>query len=265
MVAVNCGAIPPGLVQAHLFGHAKGAFTGATRSEPGLVRAADGGTLLLDEVDALDGAAQLSLLRVIQERTVSAVGSSQAVRVDVRFVSATHEPLRTLCDAGRFRGDLLARLDGFSYRLRPLRERLEDLGTCVATILGKHGDAWASPPRFAPETARRLLMYSWPSNIRELEQCLLRCSALAENGLVKARHLPPPLLGPLVMSHQEMARTPKPWSEKDARMRKRLVELLADHDGNVTRVAQAMGKARMQVQRWVKRFEIDTKAYRSDE
>ena len=253
-VAVNCGAIPESMMEATFFGHAKGAFTGAARDEPGVVRAADAGTLLLDEIGELHRTGQTALLRVLQEKEVLPIGSSRSVDVDVRFLAATLEPLRRLCDAAVFRSDLLARLDGFSYRLRPLRERIEDLGSCIASILTKHG----ANVRLTRNATRLLLQYDWPANVRELEQCLLRSLALAEAGTIRRRHLPGALL------HPEAAPVKSAWSDEDARIRRELIELLSRHRGNVTEVAQAMGKARMQIQRWIRRLDIDVGSFRAN-
>jgi DNA-binding NtrC family response regulator len=272
-VAFNCGAISESLREGQLFGHVRGAFTGAHRDEPGIVRAAHGGTLLLDEVVELDRAAQVALLRVLQERQVVPVGSSTPVDVDVRFVSAAREPLTAACDAGRFRPDLLARLDGFTYRMRPLRERVEDIGVCIATILRKHL-APGQALRIAPDAARALFTYDWPLNIRELEQCLVRSVALAENGAVRARDLAPGIAdragkqdpdAPGAASGESSKRRDRRLSEADAQTRAQVVELLGKHDGNITEVARVMGKARNQVQRWLRRFEIDAGAFRRKE
>ncbi len=268
-VAVNCGAISQSLIETQLFGHIKGAFTGALRDEPGFVRAAQGGTLLLDEVVDLDRTAQVALLRVLQERQVVPVGASIPINVDVRFLSAAQDPLRRACDSGRFRPDLLARLDGFTYRLRPLRERSEDIGVCAATILKQF--ALAKTLHIAPDAARALFAYAWPLNIRELEQCLLRASALAEKGVIRAQHLPPALFaGPFdahcaVLAPALPGRSKEPkqaWTEVDSRTRTRVVDLLERHGGNITQVASAMGTARTQVQRWLRRFDIDAGAFR---
>jgi DNA-binding NtrC family response regulator len=269
-VALNCGAIPMGLVEAHLAGHVKGAFTGAIRDEPGIVRAAHGGTLLFDEVAELDRPAQVALLRIIQERSVQPVGASTPVPVDVRFLAATHEPLQCACDRGSFRSDLLARLEGFEYRLRPLRERIEDLGVCIAAILRKMGSV--APLRYEPYAARLLLKHMWPGNIRELEQCLLRSSALAEKGLVRAHCLPPAIRdgtsceGTPGVGEGSPQSPPRGMrsrlSEADSKTRARILTLLERHEGNITAVSNAMGKARPQVQRWLRRFGIDAAKFR---
>lgn len=257
-VAVNCGALPQNLVETQLFGHMRGAFTGAVRDEPGLVRTADRGTLLLDEVDELAPAAQVSLLRFLQEKQVLPVGAARVTPVDARVIAATHARLHELAEKGDFRADLLARLDGFSYTLPPLRERKEDLGTCVASILRKLGGR-SGITRVSVAAARALVGYQWPRNIRELEQCLTRCASLVEDGELRSRDLPPALAG----SRSSFSVAPKQqWSEKDAELRMQLMRLLQVHDGNVTEVARALGKARMQVHRWLRKFSIDPQSYR---
>jgi transcriptional regulator of acetoin/glycerol metabolism len=161
----------------------------------------------------------------------------------------------------------LSRLDGFTYRLRPLRERMEDLGACVATIFSRHRGTIDEATCFSPDVVDRMLAYRWPSNIRELQQCILRCCTLADGRVVKLHHLPDAVAdGPVAAP---VGRQPPPapgrWSERDSRTRRRLIALLAKHDGNITEVAKALGKARMQVQRWLKRFDIDAHAFRSEE
>src|SRR5262249_27731601 len=140
-VAANCGALPAALVESQLFGHVRGAFTGAVRDGPGFVRAADRGTLFLDEIGDLAPPAQAALLRVLEEYEVVPVGTTRAVHVDVRVIAATHRPLDQMAERGEFRQDLYARLAGFVQRIPPLRERREDLGLLVGGVLGRN------PPR----------------------------------------------------------------------------------------------------------------------
>jgi transcriptional regulator with PAS, ATPase and Fis domain len=171
-VAVNCGAIPQNLLESQLFGHVRGAFSGAVKDEPGLVRSAHGGTLLLDEIGDLPGSSQAALLRVLQEGEVLPVGSSSAAKVDVRVIAATHRPLEDLIARGQFRRDLYARLAGYTFHLAPLRDRLVDLGLLIAALLeaGKLGARRGV--RFQSDAVRAMLRYHWPMNVRELEQCI---------------------------------------------------------------------------------------------
>jgi transcriptional regulator with PAS, ATPase and Fis domain len=259
-VAVNCGAIPANLVEAHLFGHVRGAFSGAVKDEPGMVRAAHNGTLLLDEVGDLPASSQAALLRVLQEGEVQPVGSAQTAKVDVRIVAATHMPIDELVERGAFRRDLYARLAGYTFALPPLRDRRVDLGLLIAALVASGKVEAPADLRMAPEVVRALVRHAWPMNIRELEQCLRAAFVLAEDGLVTVEDLP----GAVAASLAE--EEPAAEGEGDARdeeLRRELLVRLVDTKGNVTEVARAMGKARQQVQRWLRRFAIDPEAYRA--
>jgi DNA-binding NtrC family response regulator len=249
LVAVNCGGLPGELIESQLFGHKKGAFSGAVDDQLGLVRAADGGTLLLDEIGDLPLASQAAFLRVLQEQEVTPVGAAKPVKVDVRLVSATHRDLDALVAEGRFRADLLARIAGFRLELPPLRDRREDLGLLVATLLGRLAGAAAGQTTLSEEAARALYRYDWPHNIRELEKVLGAALVLAGRGPIELGHLP------------EVVTAPPPDDDPEE-LKERLVQLLAQHGGNVSAVARAMGKARMQIHRWIKRFDLSLDGFR---
>ncbi|HEY8607274.1 MAG TPA: sigma-54 dependent transcriptional regulator [Noviherbaspirillum sp.] len=195
-VAVNCGAIPEALVEAEFFGYRKGAFTGAADDRDGFFQAANGGTLMLDEVADLPLAMQVKLLRAIQERRVRKVGATTEDPVDVRLVSATHQNLAECVEKGRFRQDLFYRLNVIELRLPPLRERLEDVGLLADTILAR----LSSPgPRatLSPAALQALRGYAFPGNVRELENILERALAFANDGVIEPADLalraaPPP-------------------------------------------------------------------------
>ena len=266
-VAVNCGALAPTLLESELFGHRKGAFSGALESRPGLVRAADRGTLFLDEIADLPAAAQAAFLRVLQESEVLAVGATAPVAVDVRVLAATHVDLEAAVAAGRFRADLYARLAGFTIQLPPLRWRREDLGLLVAALLRKLDPQRAARITFTCEAARALLRHRFPMNIRELEKCLESALALAQDGCIDLQHLPPPVraaadaapdLAPDLreLALAEPSGPPRALSPEDARRREELIVLLREHRGNVAAVARVLGKARMQVHRWVRRYAL---------
>ena len=247
--AVNCGAIPRDLVESELFGHRKGAFSGAIDDVPGVIRASEHGTLLLDEIGDLPLPAQAALLRVVQEEEVRPVGAARASKVDLRIVAATHRDLDEMVKEGRFRADLLARLGGYVCTLPPLRERREDFSLFVAAILAKLGAAKAT---FTPEAARTLLRHSWPLNIRELEKCLASAVALSAGRPIDVEHLPP-----AVRSAPQAAVPGADREQHDA-----LVAQLREHRGNISAVARSMGKARTQVQRWLRRFHLDPASFR---
>jgi sigma-54 dependent transcriptional regulator, acetoin dehydrogenase operon transcriptional activator AcoR len=265
-VPVNCGAMPQTLVESQLFGHVRGAFSGALKDEPGLVRSADGGTLFLDEIGDLPQTSQAALLRVLQEREVLPVGATRAVPVDLRIVAATHRPVGA--HSSQFRADLFARLSGFTLKLPALRDRLEDLGILIADILKRV--APGKELHFSSPAAAALLAYDWPLNVRELEQALSVASVLATDGVIDVTHLPAQVTGtasgvlPPDPKRKDSGRPePAGVSPEDEQLRAQLVTSLQTHRGNVTDVAKALGRTRMQIHRWMKRFHIDPENYRS--
>ena len=256
-VGVNCGAIPPSLVESELFGHVKGAFTGAESNHDGLIRSAHKGTLFLDEIGDLELGAQAALLRVLQEREVRPVGATRAVPVDVRLLSATHRDLDGLVEKGAFRADLLSRLAGFRLRLPPLRQRREDIGLLVSRLLNARRAELDPTLRFEPEAARRLFRYHWPLNIRELENCLRAASVLARGGSITDEHLSEQLR----QAPSEPGPAPLELSAAQRDQREELIQLFREHGGNVSAVARRLGKARTQIQRWLKRYQLDPRDY----
>jgi len=261
-VAVNCGALPEQLAESELFGVRRGAFTGAVEDRPGLVRASSGGTLLLDEVGELPMGLQVKLLRVLQENEVQPVGAAQPVRVDLRVVTATHRDLSARVDEGLFRADLYARLTGLEVELPPLRDRRADLGLLVPALLRRAG----APPqvRFSREAARALFRWTWPHNVRELEKALSLAVALAGEGRIELAHLPEPVrAAPEPLPDPLGERASRPLSEADVTRRTELIALLREHRGNVSAVARQMGVARMQIQRWCRRFHLDPASFRA--
>jgi transcriptional regulator of acetoin/glycerol metabolism len=254
LVAVNCGALTTSLLESQLFGHSRGAFSGAVGDAQGLIRAADGGTLLLDEIGDLPLPAQAALLRALQEREVVPVGGVRPIKVDLRVVAATHRPLEQLAERGAFRQDLLARIAGFTFCLPALRERAEDIGVMLGAFARRH------PLKLTAAAGRALLQYDWPLNIRELHQVMQVSVALAGEEPVHASHLPRHI------ARCDVRRASSPVVEpavKEEALRQRLVDSLRQHQGNVSHVARDMGKARMQVQRWIKRFGIEAQSFRS--
>jgi transcriptional regulator with GAF, ATPase, and Fis domain len=256
---VNCGALPSSLVESELFGYKRGAFTGATDDRAGLVRAADRGTLFLDEIGDLPLTAQAALLRMLQESEVQPIGATQPQRVDVRVVAATHRDLESMVAAQTFRADLLARLSGYTLRLPPLRERREDLGLLVPALLERHAAGRARELRLHTSAARALLLHKWPFNVRELEKLLSAALVLSSDGSLRLDHFPGLSSTPTPDPDGE---PPQKLTPEEEELKRRIEELLAQHGGNITAVARAMGKARVQLQRWIKRFRIDMSKYR---
>ncbi|SEU01167.1 sigma-54 dependent transcriptional regulator [Variovorax sp. OV084] len=186
-VAVNCSAIPKELLESELFGHVRGAFTGATGERPGCFRAADGGVLLLDEIGDMALDVQAKILRALQEGEVTPLGSHKTVKVDVRVVAATHRDLAAAVREGRFREDLLYRLDVLSIRMPPLRERLADIIPLAEHFLRRaalQGAPDAVPKALSAEAAQRLLSHPWPGNVRELRNVMERCHALVRHRVI---------------------------------------------------------------------------------
>ena len=182
-VAVNCSAIPKELLESELFGHVRGAFTGATGERPGCFRSADGGVLLLDEIGDMALDVQAKILRALQEGEVTPLGSHSTVKVDVRVIAATHRDLAVAVREGRFREDLLYRLDVLSIRLPPLRERLADIIPLAEHFL-RRAAAPEAPKALSAEAAQRLLSHSWPGNVRELRNVMERCQALVRHRVI---------------------------------------------------------------------------------
>src|SRR5712671_265609 len=251
-VAVNCGAIAPNLLESELFGHRKGAFTGAIEDRSGLVRSSDHGTLLLDEIGDLPPPAQATLLRVLQESEVMPVGATRPVKMDLRVVATTHRDLGALAARELFRPDLLARLDGATIPLPRLRDRREDFGLIAAALIEKSAGDAARSVTFSADAARLMLLHDWPLNVRELEKCLASALVLAHEDRIELEHLPE-----VVRTPPKQPSSPEPIREQDQRLREELMKQLRENHGNVTAVARSMGKARTQVQRWLRRFDID--------
>jgi DNA-binding NtrC family response regulator len=266
-VAVNCGGIAKTLVETEMFGYRKGAFSGADEDRPGLMRSAEKGTLFLDEIADLPAAAQAALLRALQEHEVMPVGGTRPVKIDVRVLAATHFDLPALVGEGSFRADLFARISGFTVKLPPLRERREDIGLLIGDILRRLAPDLLDRVSLTTDAARALFRHGWPLNVRELEKCLTTALVLAAGEPIDVTHLPDwgrgapgqtQTIAPVPPAASEM----RAISAEDQRQRDELVALLKEHQGNISSIARAMGKARMQVQRWLKRFGIDPQSFR---
>jgi two-component system, NtrC family, response regulator HydG len=193
LVEVHCAALPETLLESELFGHEKGAFTGAHQRKAGHLAAASGGTIFLDEIGEVTPPTQVKLLRFLQEKQFVPVGATEARRADVRVISATNRDLRAAVEAGQFREDLYYRLDVFSIRIPPLRERREDVLAIAEQLLGARG---VPPERLSAPARERLLAHAWPGNVRELENALERALILAGEGEIGPAHLGQPAAAP---------------------------------------------------------------------
>lgn len=194
-VALNCGALPETLLESELFGHERGAFTGALGTKPGRIEQADGGTLLLDEVSEMTPKTQVDFLRVLQQREFRRVGGTKVVSVDVRFISATNKPLEDAVRAGAFREDLFYRLNVVPIALPPLRDRLEDLPLLVTRFMREFCQQYGRPEKtFAPATLQALRDYAWPGNVRELRNLAERLAVTVASRVIRPVHLPSTIL-----------------------------------------------------------------------
>ncbi|HEX6273284.1 MAG TPA: sigma-54 dependent transcriptional regulator [Polyangiaceae bacterium] len=250
-LALNCAALTESLVEAELFGHEKGAFTGALQARAGLLESASGGTVFLDEVGELPPSIQTKLLRVLEERRVLRVGGRAPTAVDVRFVAATNLDLESECARGTFREDLYYRLNGIAFTVPPLRERPTEIEPLARMFLARSGaeNRRSRPLDLAPETLELLRAYPWPGNVRELRNALERGDVLADGDRLLPEHLPPKVL----QGARPTSRPPSADGD-DARAaalrelaeveRRRIHSALEQCGGNQTRAAELLGISR---------------------
>jgi transcriptional regulator with PAS, ATPase and Fis domain len=266
--AINCAALPPNLLESELFGHVRGAFTGAVRDAPGHFRLADGGTLFLDEVAELPLDMQAKLLRVLQERTVIPVGGRDSVPVDVRVVSATNRALRKEVEAGRFRSDLLYRLRVIPLYLPPLRERPDDVELLAWHFLEQRRaeEGGRAIKRITPGAVEALATYDWPGNVRELQNVIEYANVMGEGPVLTEADLPPEVRGE---DQTKAPRVTTPDSELAALRAelppeaRRLLNALERSGGHMGRAAQSLGISRTTLWRKLKKHGLDRETLES--
>jgi two-component system, NtrC family, response regulator HydG len=266
-VPVDCASLPEQLLESEMFGHEKGAFTGAVRSKPGLVETAHRGTLFLDEIAELPATLQVKLLRVLQERQIRRVGGTALVDVDVRVVSATNRDLREAIAKGQFRDELFYRINVIAIRLPPLRERAGDVRLLAHTFLKRYGQGRVSAMDDAATAA--LERYAWPGNVRELQNVMERACALADGQTITVRDLPehvvqttprpvPTPAGPALPAGPPAGTDLTLKSAKEQWLQvlevSYLRDLLARHDGNVSSAAKAAGIDRKTFHRLINKY-----------
>lgn len=261
-IKINCAALPESLIESELFGHEKGAFTGATAVRKGRFEAADKGTLFLDEIGELAVSTQVKLLRVLQEQEFERLGGSKTIRVDVRLIAATNRNLERMVAEGSFRQDLYYRLNVFPVSIPPLRERLDDIPLLVASFLEKYGQKIGKRAlRLTPEARKLLLAHSWPGNIRELQNVIERAVILTTDGQIHPSHLPPSLQFP-----ETTLPLPRSLPAALGQLEQRLIrEALEIHRGNICRAAQALGITERIMGLRMKKFGLTYKLFRSTE
>ena len=255
-IGVNCGAIPEQLLESELFGHEKGAFTGANNRHDGLFLAADGGTLFLDEIGDMPLGLQVKLLRVLQDFEVRPVGAVKSVPVNVRIISATHNDLEALVEKGEFREDLYYRLNVVPLKMPRLAERAEDIPLLLEHFLALHAQRAGTPKkRFAPDAITYLAASEWPGNIRQLANAVELCATLYTGDII-----------PLAMAQRALRQRPAQMKTlKDAKAdfeRNYLVSVLRISGGNVANAARIAGRNRTEFYKLLNQYDLDAASYR---
>jgi DNA-binding NtrC family response regulator len=244
-VAINCGALPESILESELFGHERGSFTGASAQKRGLFEEAKGGTLFLDEIGEISPKMQVQLLRVLQEGEIRRVGAAETIKVDARVLAATNRDLKAEVVAGRFREDLLFRLQVVTVNVPPLRDRRGDIPLLIKHFISRHADRLGrAAPRVAPEVFEMLSGYAFPGNVRELSHILERAMLLAREGVITASDLPPEV----TKAFQEQAATggsmgslADDWPTLSVLERRYIDRVLSRTGGNKTRAAEVLG------------------------
>lgn len=263
LISINCTALTETLLESELFGHEKGAFTGAVAAKPGLFEIANGGTLFIDEIGEMPGVMQAKLLRVLQDGSMRRVGSLQERRVNVRIITATNRDLAVEVAAHRFREDLFYRINVMSLDLPPLRTRVGDIPLLVNHFLGAE---W----QIAPDALRVLETYKWPGNIRQLINVIERAKILAEDQFITTDELPPVLLQPTAVPGSGVASTVAPLALADdgtlsSIEKARIVEVMQLQQGNKSRAARMLGITRRSLYRLLEKYELDPSARPANE
>ncbi len=263
-IAINCAALPESLLESELFGHEKGAFTGATGQKLGRFELADGGTLFLDEIGELSPAIQVKLLRVLQEREFVRVGGTTTINTDVRIIAATNRDLRSEMESGRFRSDLYYRLNVFPITVPPLRQRVEDLPLLVEHFAQEVAPSFGAsqPPAITDQAMALLMRYEWPGNIRELRNVVERCTLLAEDGQIDVGALP----REIVQTEPQADHADRGLAEGSAgastgskladHERALILKALHEHRWNQSAAARALGVTRDHLRYRIKKYKL---------
>jgi two-component system response regulator HydG len=251
-VPVDCGALTPALIESELFGHVRGAFTGAVQTRQGLLAAAEGGTVFLDEIAELPVEVQAKLLRVLQEREIKPIGSNERKRLEARIIVATNQDLQVAIRRGNFRKELYFRLDVVSIKLPPLRERKSDIPLLAHYFLERQGAGERDVSGISYEAMSRLMSYDWPGNVRELENCIQRALALGTGSNIQVKDLPSNLLNPVSAGVEEPGVTPLKEQERRA-----ILQALESTRGDRIRAAKLLGIGKTTIYRKIREYGID--------
>ena len=253
-VAINCGAIAETLLEAELFGHEKGAFTGAHIQRKGKLELAEGGTLFLDEIAEMSVQLQVKLLRFLQERQIERVGGRETIRVEVRVIAATNKDVNAEMQAGRFREDLYYRLSVVNLNVPPLRDRGEDIVILANAFLRKRAQELRRKLRFADDALEALARYQWPGNVRELENTIQRAAIMARGGIIEAGDLG---IGVAAAEDRPTLRDARGRAEREA-----VVEALIKTRGNISQAAKHLGVSRPTFHGLLDKFQVNAKEFR---
>ena len=261
-IKLNCVAIPPDLLESELFGHEKGAFTGATARKPGKFELANGGTIFLDEIGDMPLGLQAKILRVLQEKEFDRVGGTRTVQVDVRIICATNQDLATMVREGRFREDLYYRINVFALQLPPLRERREDIPLLIDDFLAHT----APEARISSEALQRMIGYTWPGNVRELQNTVERAAVLSQGSNIDISHLPDNMSR--IYHHPPTGRRSNDDLSLDDKLKEieksMIIDALKQTDGVQVRAADDLGINQRSLWHRIKKYQIDVAALKPD-
>ncbi len=259
MVKLNCAAFPQAMIESELFGYVKGAFTGATNDFAGMIAAASGSTLFLDEISEMPPDLQTRFLRVLQEREYRPLGSTRTMKADFRVVAATNRPIAQALTEGHLRADLYYRLNTFQIEVPPLRQRKEDIPPLVASFLKQFAQQLGKPePQIAPEAFQKLVDYSWPGNVRELQNAMEYAVVLARQNLVGIKELPSEVQLPVALQNVERNQQNAAGAKSlDHVERNAILQALAQSHGNKKKAAEILGIQRPTLYNKLKRYAIE--------
>jgi transcriptional regulator with GAF, ATPase, and Fis domain len=253
-IKVNCAALNENLLESELFGHEKGAYTGADRTRIGRFEAAHGGTIFLDEIGDIPLSTQVKLLRVLEEKEIERVGDQRPISVDVRIVSATNKDLDNLVAQEMFREDLLFRINVFPLNCPPLAQRTEDIPTIVQNFIDQNaGKGGKSITGLTPEAMETILSYDWPGNVRELRNAIEYAFVLCRGGWIGKEHLPPKIEG----FDQKISSGPKTGPRSWKNERDNLLKVLRQVNGNQSEAARTLGVSRVTIWKRIKKYGVN--------
>jgi two-component system, NtrC family, response regulator AtoC len=255
-VPIDCGALAPTLIESELFGHVRGAFTGATHNRLGLLASAHGGTIFLDEIAELPVELQVKLLRALQEREIKPIGSNERTRVDARIMAATNQDVEAAIKRGSLRKDLYFRLNVVSIKMPPLRERKSDIPTLVHYFIERHQGDEERVAEISYEAMTRLMSYNWPGNVRELENCIQRALVLGTGPVIQARDLPSNVLYQVGPSPENPDVSPLDELERRA-----ILQALRTTGGDRLRAARLLGIGKTTIYRKLKEYGIEEEGF----